>query len=286
MAEPTPVPPPETTTTDGSFLSPQLVDLTIQYGTKAVVAILVLIGGWWISHWVSTLVKGRVLALQKGDETLASVSAKVIRIALLILTLVIVLSQFGVQTASLVALLGAAGLAIGLALQGALSNVAAGVMLLALRPFKLGDAVDINGIVGTVKEIGLFVTNINTPDNIAVRVPNNLIWGSPIRNFFGNDTRRLDMIFSISYEDDIDKAIALVKEIIGANKRALKDPAPVVVVGAFGDSSVDLWVRPWVNRTEYWDLRAELNKDIKQAFDKNSITIPFPQRVVHMQASA
>jgi small conductance mechanosensitive channel len=269
---------------DATAFDPNLyMDMVVNFGMKGIVAILILIGGWWISHWVSALVRNRTKAFGKGDETLAMVFAKVTRIALLVLTVIIVLGQFGVQTASLVALLGAAGLAIGLALQGALSNVAAGVMLILLRPFKLGDVVDIDGIVGKVKEIGLFVTNLDTPDNIAVRVPNNRIWGSPIKNLTGNDTRRLDLVFSISYSDDIDRAIAVVKAIVSAHELTLKEPEPLVVVGVLGESSVDLWVRPWVKVTDLWTLRFALTKSIKQEFDKNDITIPFPQRVLHMQ---
>lgn len=261
------------------------IDLIVHYGLNCLVAIIILCAGWWISGFVGRLVHGRIMVIAK-DETLATVLGKVVRAALLVLTVVIVLSQFGVQTTGLIALLGAAGLAIGLALQGTLSNVAAGVMLLIFRPFKIGEYVDIDGIGGTVKEIGLFITHLNTPDNIAVLVPNNRIWGSPIRNFATNANRRLDLVFSIAYEDDIDKAIALVKEKLSADARVLADPAPVVVVGVLGESSVDLWVRPWVDRNVYWDLRFDLTKSIKQAFDANGITIPFPQRVVHMPAAA
>jgi len=262
------------------------IDMTFHYGQNAVIAIMILCGGWWISYWVSNLLKGRVMAIGKGDETLASVLAKVSRIALMVLTVIIVLGQFGVQTASLVALLGAAGLAIGLALQGTLSNVAAGVMLLVLRPFKLGDIVDIDGINGAVKDIGLFMTQINTPDNVAVLVPNNRIWGAPIRNFAGNKTRRLDLVFSIAYEDDVDKAIQLIADIVTADARTLKDPEPLFVVGQLGESSVDLFIRPWVNHADYWDLNFALIKAVKQAFIKEGITIPFPQRVVHMPVAA
>lgn len=261
------------------------IDLLIHYGINCLVAMLILAGGWYLSAVVGRIVHGRVFAIGK-DETLATVMGKVVRAALLVLTIVVVLSQFGVQTTSLVALLGAAGLAIGLALQGTLSNVAAGVMLLVFRPFKTGDYVDIDGIGGTVKEMGLFITHLNTPDNVAVLVPNNRIWGSPIKNFATNDNRRLDLVFSIAYEDDIGKAMDLIKEKLAADQRVLADPAPVVVVGVLGESSVDLWVRPWVHRTVYWDLRFDLTRSIKEAFDGNGITIPFPQRVVHMEPAA
>jgi small conductance mechanosensitive channel len=262
------------------------IDLAISYGQNAVVAVLIFIGGWWIGQWVSSVIKNRVIAFGRGDETLASVLAKVSRIAIMVLTIIIVLSQFGVQTASLVALLGAAGLAIGLALQGALSNVAAGVMLLVLRPFKLGDAVDVDGISGSVKDMGLFMTQINTPDNIAVMVPNNRIWGAPIRNFARNDTRRLDLVFSIAYEDDIDQAINIIKAVVNADNRALKNPEPLYTVGQLGENSVDLFVRPWVKQEEYWNLRFALIKEIKQELEKGGITIPFPQRIVHVQSAS
>jgi small conductance mechanosensitive channel len=255
------------------------IELFIVYAKNIVVSLAVVIGGWWGSQWVSELVRGRVLAIGR-DETLAKVLTKVTRIALLVLTAIIVLSQFGVQTASLVALLGAAGLAIGLALQGMLSNVAAGVMLLILRPFKIGDVVDIDGIIGQVKEIGLFITQVNAPDNIAILVPNNRIWGAPIKNLSSNETRRLDLVFSISYEDDLNRALALIKEIVLVDSRVLKSPEAAFVVGSLGTNGVDLFIRPWVKAADYWDVRFDLTKLIKEAFDKEGITIPYPQQVV------
>lgn len=265
-------------------LSPAMIDKMVDFGVNFIAAVLILVGGWIVSGYISRFVERRAEKTGKVDRTLSIVIGKIVKATILILTLIAVLNRFGVQTASLVALLGAAGLAIGLALQGALSNVAAGVMLLAFRPFKVGDAVDF-GTLGIVDEIGLFLTRMHTPDNIAMWVPNSKIWGNVILNFAENDTRRVDLVFGISYGDDINKAIQIIQEAIKAEPRFLKDPAPLVAVGELSDSSVNLFARPWVKRTEFLDAKLAFTKAVKERFDAEGITIPFPQRSVHVISS-
>jgi small conductance mechanosensitive channel len=268
-------------------LIPQhIMDLLIGYGQSIGFALLTLIVGWILANWIGSFVSKRVEKLTKGDVTLANILGKAVRITALILTFIVVLGRVGVQTASLVAVLGAAGLAIGLALQGTLSNVAAGVMLLFFRPFKIGDVIDADGAIGKVREIGLFITELDTPDNIRVIIPNGRLWGNQIKNIVANPTRRCDMVFSISYSDDMELAKTIAREIVTADARVLTDPVPMIVIGQLGESSVDLFVRPWVKTAEFWDVKFTLIQAIKKAFDERGITIPFPQRDVHLYQAA
>ena len=196
------------------------------------------------------------------------------------------LAKFGIQTASFVAILGAAGFAVGFALQGSLANFAAGVLILVLRPFRVGDFIDAAGVAGNVKEIQLFTTIIATPDNIKIMVPNGKIFGDVIKNITGYDTRRIDLVIGIGYSSDIQKAYDVMMSLIKGDSRILADPAPQIAVSELADSSVNFVVRPWVNRGDYWDVKFDLTRKIKEEFDKNDIEIPFPQRVVHMVQDA
>ena len=191
------------------------------------------------------------------------------------------LGNFGVETASLVAVLGAAGFAVGFALQGSLSNFAAGVMLLVFRPFRIGDFVDAAGVSGVVRELRLFTTVLTTPDNIRVIVPNGKIFGDTIKNFTAEDLRRVDMVVGIGYGSPIDKAKRLMAELLAADPRVLKDPAPQIAVAELADSSVNLVVRPWCKKEDYWDLKFDFTHKVKESFDAQGIEIPFPQHVVH-----
>jgi small conductance mechanosensitive channel len=191
-----------------------------------------------------------------------------------------------VQTASLLAVLGAAGLAIGLALQGTLSNLAAGVMLLLFRPFKLDQVVDIGGKTGKVKGVRLFTTELATPDNVQIILPNAKVWGEAIVNFSHHETRRVDMVFGIAYGDPIDKAMEIIKAQVEADSRSHADPAPQIVVGELADSSVNIITRVWCDSGDYWDLKFDLTKSVKEAFDAAGISIPFPQTDVHLQQAA
>ncbi|MEQ9361784.1 MAG: mechanosensitive ion channel, partial [Rhodospirillales bacterium] len=203
-----------------------------------------------------------------------------------IFVLVAVLNQFGVQTTSLIAILGAAGLAIGLALQGTMQNVAAGVMLLVLRPFKTGDFIDAGGQSGTVVEISLFTTELRTPDGIFKSVPKSSIWGASITNFSRNPTRRIDLVASISYGDDLPKAMEVLKAMLDADPRILKDPAPEVMTWAMAASSIDINLRAWVNIGDYWPTLFDLRKTVKLGLEEAGFTIPFPQQDVYMHQVA
>mgnify|MGYP000123769113 CR=1 FL=1 len=259
-----------------------IVELGTQYGLNIVFAILILIIGFWIAGRVKNMVLKACTKSEKIDNTLGAFFSSLARYVIIIFTVLAVLDRFGVETASLIAILGAASLAIGLALQGTLSNVASGVMLLIFRPFKVGEFVDIGGHAGTVKALGLFVTEMATGDNVKIIVPNSQIWGSAIKNFSANDTRRVDLVIGISYDDDIDHAVAELNKILDAESRILKDPATAIFVGDLGASSVDLGVRAWVASGDYWAVRWGLTKTIKQHFDKNDLNFPYPQQDVHI----
>jgi small conductance mechanosensitive channel len=193
-----------------------------------------------------------------------------------------VLAKLGIQTASFIAVLGAAGLAVGMALQGSLSNFAAGVLIVVFRPYKVGDFVKAGGEAGTVQEVQIFNTVLSSPDNVRIVVPNAQITSGSITNYSTNSTRRVDLVASISYSDDIRKAKQVLQKVVAAEPRVLKDPAPVIAVVKLGDSSVDLVVRPWVKSTDYWDAYFALTENIKLELEKNGITIPFPQRHLHV----
>lgn len=258
------------------------VELGTQYGLNIVFAILILIIGFMIAGWAKRVVLRVCSKSETIDDTLGAFFSSIARYIIIIFTVLAVLDRFGVETASLIAILGAASLAIGLALQGTLSNVAAGVMLLIFRPFKVGQFVDVAGHAGSVKTIGLFVTEMATGDNVKIIIPNGQIWGSSIKNFSAHDTRRVDLVIGISYDDDIDHAIAQLGKILDAEDRVLKDPASAIFVGELGASSVDIVVRAWTESGNYWPLKAALTKEIKQHFDKNDLNFPYPQQDVHI----
>ncbi|MCA9838554.1 MAG: mechanosensitive ion channel [Trueperaceae bacterium] len=258
----------------------------IRYGLNVLMAIIILIVGWNLARYVSAFVRRTVVRSERFDRTLGLIFSQLTRWVILVFTAIAVLNRFGFQTASFIALLGAAGLAIGLALQGALSNVASGVLLLSQRPFRVGDAVEISGISGIVDEIGLFTTKMHTFDNIGVHVPNSNVWNSAIKNMSEFATRRLELTFGISYQDDIGKAMGIIQQELESDERALKDPAYRIGVTELADSSVNLLVWVWVNRPDYLDLKLDLIKQIKERFDQNGISIPFPQSEIRVVGSA
>jgi len=262
--------------------TPEAIDFLINLGMNALAAVAILVAGWIVAAWTARAVRKRADQSPLLDPTLALVLGKIARGLVLVVTVIAVLNQFGVQTTSLIAILGTAGLAIGLALQGALSNVAAGILLLVLRPFRVGDYVEFASTAGTVDEIGVFVTRMHSPDNVGLIVPNSQVWGSSIRNYNQYDTRRIDLVFGISYDDNMDTAVRLVTELIEADERFLKDPAPLVAVAELADNSVNLYVRPWVKREDYFAASLDLTRRVKERFDADGISIPFPQREVHM----
>ncbi len=258
------------------------ISFATTYGLNIIGAVLILIIGWIIAGWARGFVAKMLGKSPKIDITLTSFLSSTVRYIILIFTLIAVLGKFGVETASLITILGAASLAIGLALQGTLSNVAAGVMLLIFRPFRIGDFISAAGFAGTVKTLGLFVTELATGDNVQIIIPNSQIWGAAIQNFSAHDTRRVDLVIGIGYDDNIDDAIAEIGHVITADDRAMTDPEPAIFVGELADSSVNIVVRVWTESGNYWPLKAALTKDIKHRFDDKGISFPYPQQDVHL----
>jgi len=244
-------------------------------------AVILLIAGWIVAGTAERWFYRSLGAGNRLDETVRRFLSKALRYGVLVMVLVAVLAQFGVQTASIIAALGAAGLAIGLALQGTLQNVAAGIMLIILRPFKVGEFVQAGGLMGTVVEIGMFMTELKTVDGLFLAVPNSQLWSSAITNFSRHGTRRNDLAVGIGYGDDIAKAEKVMLEIASGEKRVLGDPEPATFVSELGDSSVVVTLRYWTATTDWWNTSRDLTKAVKTAFDKNGISIPFPQREIH-----
>ncbi|MEP1198127.1 mechanosensitive ion channel family protein [Tateyamaria sp.] len=242
-------------------------------------ALIVLVVGWIAAGAISGLVRRRVKAAPNVDETLGNFAASIVKWVILIIVLIAVLGLFGIEATSLVAILGAGTLAIGLALQGTLSDLAAGFMLILFRPYKLGQFVDIGGTSGTVKDLNLFVTELVTPDNVQIIIPNGQAWGAIITNFSAHDTRRCDLTFGIDYGDSADKAAKIITDLATADSRIHDDPAPWVRVTNLGDSSVDLTARLWCDAADYWDVKFDMTKTVKEAFDKDGISIPYPHTV-------
>jgi len=268
------------------FDASRLTELWVQYGLNVVGAILILIVGWVVAAWVSRLARAGLSRSGRVDTTVSVVLSRAVRWLILAFTLVAVLNRFGVQTTSIVALLGAAGLAIGLALQGTLANVAAGIMVLMLRPFRLGDAVDIGGTGGTVEDIGLFTTRITTFDGVVVHVPNGQVWGEKIQNYTQAGKRRYDLVVGIGYGDDIGKALNAMRAVVSSDERVLADPEAMYVVTELGDSAVNVMARYWTAPADYWNARFELTRAVKERFDAEGINIPFPQRDLHLAPGA
>lgn len=242
-------------------------------------ALIVLLVGWSVAGIVRGVIRRRVLASEQIDDTIGSFVASLVRWLILLVVLIAVLNIFGIEATSLVAVMGAATLAIGMALQGTLSDLAAGFMLILFRPYKLGQYVEVGGKAGTVIDINLFVTELATPDNVQIIVPNGQAWGSVITNYSHHEIRRVDMSFGIDYADDADKAMQIILDIAAADERVHVDPEPWVRVTNLGTSSVDLTARLWCDAENYWDIKFELTKLIKESFDKGGITIPYPHQV-------
>lgn len=247
------------------------------YAIRVILALLILWIGFKIARWMGKLAHKSVIKAPNVDQTLAKFLGSLVRYLVMAMVVIAAIGQVGVQTASLVAVVGAAGLAIGLALQGTLSNLAAGVMLMLFRPFKLGDYVGIAGEEGVVKDMSIFTTELATVDNVAVIIGNGEVWGSTIKNFTSKGLRRVDNNFGIDYEDDINKAFKVITATAAKHPKVLSEPAaPWAKVIGLGDSSVDIQSRVWVKSEDYWDVMFDLNKSVKEAFDKNGITIPYP----------
>ena len=261
-----------------------LRDWIIPYGTKVFLAIAIFVVGKWLAKGISQLLSKAVLASTK-DEMLQSFVRSISYFLLLLIVVIASLSQLGINTSSLVALIGAAGLAIGLSLQNSLQNFAAGVMLLIFKPFKKGDFIETSGISGTVTQMGLVVLELRTGDNKTVLVPNSNVFSSTITNYSANETRRVDFIFDISYDDDIAQAKEIIREILEKDDRVLKEPKPVIAVSTLASSSVQIIARPWVNTPNYHALYWQVTENVKIAFDKAGISIPFNQLDVNLSGS-
>jgi len=270
----------ETSLGEMSVFSQELLAIALSSSVNILAGLGTIIIGFWLSSKASSVVRKQMSTLQRVDKTLAPILASIIRYAGFILTLVVALGQFGVQTTSIIAVLGAAGLAIGLALQGTLSNVASGIMLLLLRPFSVGDWIETNSISGTVREIGLFATQIDTFDNIYITVPNSSIWSSTIINNSRHQIRRMDLDIGIGYNSDLNEVekalITLTKD-----KRILSDPEPQFLVVDYADSAILVRLRLYAQYEEFFALNWDLKRRLKPLLDAHNIEIPFPQRVVH-----
>ncbi|WP_293576540.1 mechanosensitive ion channel domain-containing protein [Phaeobacter sp.] len=246
---------------------------------NAAKAVVVLVVGWIGVGIIGNAVRRRINNTPQIDPTLGNFIASIVRWVLLLIVFIAVLGIFGIQVTSLVAMLGAATLAIGLALQGTLSDLAAGFMLVLFRPYKIGQYVDIGGTSGTVVDLNLFVTELVTPDNVQIIVPNGQAWGAIITNFSAHDTRRVDMVFGIDYGDNADAAKAVILKLAEADERVMSDPAPWIRVTNLGDSSVDLTLRIWCQAADYWELKFAMTQAVKEAFDAEGISIPYPHSV-------
>jgi small conductance mechanosensitive channel len=256
----------------------------IPWGINIVLAFAIFYLGKAIVNLLVRLIK-TLMIKAKVDSILVEFIASIIKSVLLLFVTVAALDKLGVDTTSLVALIGAAGLAIGLALQGSLQNLASGVMLIIFRPFSAGDVVETAGVTGVVEAIGIFTTTMRTGDNREIIVPNGKIFGDNITNYSKRPTRRVDMVFGVSYGDDILKAKNIIKQVLDTDKRIHADPAPLIAIGELADSSVNFNVRPWCDTADYWDVYFDTHEKIKLAFDANGISIPFPQMVVHQHAA-
>lgn len=258
-----------------------IITFIMDFGPKVLGALIVLFIGLRVVKIITKTTK-KVMLKQNMDSSLIPFLSGLINIGLKALVLISVMGMVGIEMTSFIAILGAAGLAVGLALSGTLQNFAGGVMILIFKPYKPGDFIETQGYMGVVKQIDIFNTILSTPDNKRIILPNGPTSTSSLTNFSSEPTRRLDFSFGIGYTDDIDKAREVINSEIAKLPQVLKDPAPMVVVGELGDSSVNLTTRVWVNAADYWDVNFALLEGVKKAFDKNSISIPFPQTDVHL----
>jgi small conductance mechanosensitive channel len=259
----------------------QSVDVLATWGLKVLGALAVLLIGRMVAGWVRKFTR-RFLKRAGVDETVAPFLSGLVYALVLVFVLLAVLGLFGIPTTSIIAVLGAASLAVGLALQGTLANFASGVMLLLFRPFHVDDFIEVAGQTGTVEAIGVFATTLNTIDNVQVTIPNGKVYGESIKNYSANENRRIDLVAGVAYDDDLQVAKNALMGILEADDRVLDDPAPTVAVSELGDSSVNFVVRPWCRSEDYWDLRFDLIRKIKETLEDAGCSIPFPQQDMHV----
>ena len=253
----------------------------VEFGIKLLIALVIFFVGRMIARMIARGLR-KLMQAQSVDKILETFVSNLVYWTVMIFVIIAAINQIGVQTTSLIAVMGAAGLAVGLALQGSLSNFAAGVLIVIFRPYRVGDFVEAAGISGVVLQVQILTTILKTGDNKQIIVPNSQIMGSIITNYSANDTRRVDMVVGVSYDDDLDKVRATLEELIAADDRILDDPAPTIAVSELADSSVNFVVRPWVNTADYWSVLFDLTEAIKKRFDQEGISFPFPQQDVHL----
>lgn len=266
---------------DFNNIIPDLQAFAAFYGIKIIAAIVIFVVGRWVARALRNATK-KMMAKGNVDETLISFVGNLTYIALLAFVIIAALNQLGIQTTSFIAVIGAAGLAIGLAWQGSLANFAAGVLMIIFRPFKAGDYIEGAGVAGTVEEIQIFATQLKTPDNKTIIVPNAKMMGDNITNYSAKDTRRMDMVIGVGYGDDLKKVREILEDILAKDDRFLEDPAPTIGVLELGDNSVNFAVRPWVKKEDYWGAYFDVTETVKRRFDEEGISIPYPQRDVHL----
>lgn len=259
-----------------------LLDFAVTWGLRIGLALVIFYVGRMAVNWIVRLTE-RYLRTRALDELIIRFATNILTWTLLFIVIIAALSQLGIDTTALIALLGAAGLAVGLALQDSMKNFASGVLLIIFRPFTTGHFIEAAGTSGSVESITLFTSTLRTPDNRSVIVPNGEIYSNTITNYSALPTRRVDMVFGIGYDDDLRKAKDLLHQIIAADDRILSDPAPLIAVGELADSSVNFNVRPWVKNEDYWDVLFSITEKVKLTFDDNGISIPYPQMDVHVQ---
>jgi small conductance mechanosensitive channel len=263
----------------------QLIILVQEQGTDLGMKLLAAVAIFFIGRWLANLAVNMVrkaLARTNMEDTLEKFLCNILNALLMLVIIIATIGAMGVETTSLLAILAAAGLAIGLALQGSLSNFASGVLIVAFRPYKVGDFIEGGGVSGTVDEVQIFTTVLKTSDNKKIIVPNSQIMDSTITNYSAHDTRRVDLVIGCGYGDDIDKVYKVLQDIINSDERILKDPAPSIVLNALADSSVNFNVRPWVKSADYWGVYNNITEQVKRRFDQEGLNIPFPQRDVHI----
>ncbi|MGJ8638761.1 MAG: mechanosensitive ion channel family protein [Opitutaceae bacterium] len=259
----------------------QLIESGVDFLLGAIAALVILIVGLWLAKKIKTLFAA-ALNKKEVDATLVGFFSSLLYGGIAIFVVIAAIGKLGVQTTSFAAVIAAAGLAIGLALQGSLSNFASGVLLILFKPFVAGNVIKAGGEVGSVVEVGLLTTELKTPDNIKIIMPNSSIMGGSITNISFHPTRRVDMVVGVGYGDDLNKAKKVMEDLLAADERVLKDPGVTIAVSNLGDSSVDFVVRPWVNSADYWGVKFDFTKAVKEAFDKEGISIPYPQQDLHL----
>ena len=266
---------------DWVALAERAGNLTVEFGGKALTAIVIFFVGRIIARLITKAIR-KVLQAQEVEKILESFVTNLAYWVLMVFVVIAAIDRLGVQTTSLIAVMGAAGLAVGLALQGSLSNFASGVLIVVFRPYKVGDFVEAAGISGAILQVQILTTVMKTGDNKEIIVPNGQIMSSIITNYSANDTRRVDMVIGVSYDDDLDKVRQTIKSIIDADDRILKDPECLIAVSELADSSVNFNVRPWVSTSDYWAVKYDFTEAIKKEFDRVGISFPFPQQDVHL----